>query len=63
MLVVDYLSRYIHVEIVKLSSTTLGIIVANLKKLFSRFGIPELVISDNGPQFVSGEMKEFAASL
>ena len=30
------------------------------KMIFSQFGIPEVVVSDNGPQFVSHEMKAFA---
>ena len=31
-----------------------------MKSVFSRYGIPELLISDNGPQYVSNEFKEFA---
>ena len=29
--------------------------VAILRSLFGRMGLPEQVVSDNGPQFVSGE--------
>ena len=57
---VDFFSRYI--EIGKLSSITSEIVVANLKAHFARFGVPELVISDNGPQFASGEMRKFAST-
>ena len=38
------------------SSTVVGI----LKELFSEQGIPERVMSDNGPQFVSEAFKTFA---
>ena len=31
-----------------------------MKSVFSRYGIPELLISDNGPQYVSKEFEEFA---
>ena len=57
---VDYFSRYI--EIVKLTSTTSGTIIFVLKTVFSRYGIPEQLISDNGPQFTSREMNMFSAS-
>ena len=60
LLLVDYFSRYI--EIVKLTYTTSGTIISVLKTVFSRYGIPEQLISDNGPQFASREMKMFSAS-
>ena len=33
--------------------------VATLRAIFARLGQPEQVVSDNGPQFVSGEFKFF----
>ena len=30
--------------------------------MFSRYGIPEVMMSDNGPQYSSQEMKDFASS-
>lgn len=60
LLAVDYFSRY--PEIVKLSSTTSKTIITALKSIFSRFGIPETVISDNGPQYASTEFEDFAKS-
>ena len=38
------------------SSTT----VLKLKSHFARYGIPDQVISDNGPQFASKEFTDFA---
>ena len=60
LLLVDYFSRYI--EVVKLSATTSGAIISVLKAIFSRYSIPERLISDNGPQFASREMKIFSVS-
>ncbi|KAK3713977.1 hypothetical protein QZH41_005646 [Actinostola sp. cb2023] len=58
LLVIDYYSRY--VEIAKLSSTTSQAIINHLKSIFSRHGIPERVISDNGPQYSSADFANFA---
>ena len=60
LVVVDYYSRYIEVQ--KLKSTTSTSVVTALKELFSRHGVPSTMVSDNGPQFSSYEMKEFAES-
>ena len=32
-----------------------------MKSVFSQHGIPHTVVSDNGPQYDSNEMKEFAS--
>jgi hypothetical protein len=47
LLVVDYFSRF--PEVIKLTSTTAQSIIVALKSLFARYGIPQEVISDNGP--------------
>ena len=60
LLVVDYYSRFI--EIAKLSDTTSGTVVNHMKSLFSRFGIPQCVVSDNGPQYSSQEFANFSQS-
>ena len=33
-----------------------------MKKIFARFGIPETVMCDNGPQYISQEFEQFAKS-
>lgn len=58
LLVIDYFSKY--VEVAKLTSTDSRTIVAILKSLFARFGIPNIIFSDNGPQLDCEEMKKFA---
>ncbi|XP_021352836.1 uncharacterized protein K02A2.6-like [Mizuhopecten yessoensis] len=58
VVVVDYHSRYF--EVSKLSSTTSAAVISKLKELFSRFGIPEKIISDNGPEYSSEKFREFA---
>ena len=52
LVVVDYFSRY--PEVVKMNSTTsactIACTIAALKNIFARYGIPEIIRSDNGPQ-------------
>lgn len=57
LLVVDYYSKFVEVVTVKdLRSST---IIAQLKAIFARYGIPARLMSDNGLQFVSEEFKTF----
>lgn len=58
LLVVDYYSRYI--EIMKTSITTSAGIINGLKSIFARHGVPDFLISDNGPQFSSASFSSFA---
>ena len=47
-------------EVQKLSSTASSSVITHLKSIFARFGIPAEMVSDNGPQFSSQEMKDFS---
>jgi len=58
LLVVDYYSSY--VEIAKLDTVTSSDIIIHLKSIFTRHGIPETVVSDNGPQYAAQEFVKFA---
>ena len=60
ILIVDYYSRFI--EVIKLTTTTSKskAIIDALRSTFSRYGIPEVVMSDNGPQYSSNEFDAFA---
>ena len=51
IIVVDYFSRYI--EILKLSTTSSASIITALESIFSRQGIPDVLVTDNGPQYTS----------
>ena len=57
LIIVDYFSRY--PEVTKQQSTTSQTIINSLKSTFARHGIPEILRSDNGPQFTSTEFKDF----
>ena len=59
LLVIDYRSRYVEVSIL-LSSQTSHEVIRALKSIFARHGIPEVVRSDNGPQYDSAEFTKFA---
>ena len=37
--------------------------IAILKAVFAELGVPQIVMSDNGPAFISAEFKEFAAEM
>ena len=60
LMVVDYYSRY--PEVAKLMTTTSPMVISKLRDAFARHGIPEVVRSDNGPQFAAQEFIEFAKS-
>lgn len=53
LVVVDYFSRYIEVEIMKKIDS--GETIRRLTPIFARFGLPLTITADNGPQFSSDE--------
>ena len=60
MVISNYYSWY--VEIVHMPSTTARATVEKFKNICARWGIPERVTSDNGPQFSADEFRKFAES-
>ncbi len=58
LVVVDEYSRYPEVEIVKSTSATT--VIPTLDKIFSSFGIPHVVKTDNGPPFNGQAFKDFS---
>ncbi|XP_018364694.1 PREDICTED: uncharacterized protein K02A2.6-like, partial [Trachymyrmex cornetzi] len=59
LLAVDNFSKY--VEIAKLSDSSSSTVIIHLKSIFARFGISNLIYSDNGPQFVNSHFREFTS--
>jgi len=59
LVTVDYYSRFFEVD--ELTTTTSHAVIRKLSAHFARHGIPETLISDNGPQFTSAEFAAFAA--
>jgi len=61
LVVTDDYSRFPLVEII--SSTSANTVLPVMDKIFSEFGIPDVLRTDNGPPFNSNKFDEFAKSL
>ena len=57
LVAVDAHSKWIEVQ--TMSTTTAAATIEQLRVMFARWGIPETIVSDNGPQFVAQEFKQF----
>ena len=58
LIVVDAYSKW--PEVVQLGKdTTSSKIISHLREIIARFGLPDTIVSDNGPQFVSEEFENF----
>ncbi|KAK3752981.1 hypothetical protein QZH41_016289 [Actinostola sp. cb2023] len=55
---VDYYSNFWEVD--RLRDTKANTVILKMKSHFSRYGCPDVVISDNGPQFSCREFAKFA---
>ncbi|XP_061185195.1 uncharacterized protein K02A2.6-like [Saccostrea echinata] len=58
LLCVDHFSKW--PEFAKFEYQTSGNTILHLKSIFSRYGIPDKFISDNGPQFSSESFRQFS---
>ena len=58
LIVTDYYSRWF--EIKELRNETFQVVIQALKELFAIHGIPDLIISDNEPQYSADSFREFA---
>ena len=56
-IVVDAHSKW--QEVIEMSSTTSTLTIAALRRLFATYGLPQQLVSDNGPQFTSDEFALF----
>ena len=59
LILVDYYSNFIEVD--QLRETTSGQIIERCKSHFARHGIPDIFVTDNGPQFSSGKFSKFSS--
>ena len=57
LVIVDAHSKWI--EAIPTSGSTSRVVIEELRFLFSQFGLPECIVSDNGTCFTSHEFKEF----
>ncbi|XP_059047376.1 uncharacterized protein K02A2.6-like [Achroia grisella] len=60
LVVVDATSKWM--EIIRVSSTAATGVIDKVSELFSRFGLPKQIVTDNGPPFTSSEFKNFTSS-
>ena len=58
VIAVDYYFRYF--EVALLQKTTAKTVIEKLKQFFASHGSPEIVFSDNGPQYACAEFKQFS---
>ena len=58
IVVVDYYSRWVELRL--LEQLDSKCVINKLKSIFATHGIPETIVSDNGPQFASAAFQAFA---
>ena len=59
MLTVHYWSNFFEIDELR-AGTQSSAVINHLKRHFARHGIPDIVITDNGPQFTSALFAEFS---
>ncbi|XP_026557986.1 uncharacterized protein LOC113437293 [Pseudonaja textilis] len=59
LITVDAYSNWLEVSVMK--STTMEAVIKELTKLFTTHGLPEVLVSDNGPQFTALAFEKFLA--
>ena len=60
LLIADYYSKFQFVRKIPKGKSTSGTVINMLKEVFAEHGIPETIISDNGPQYSSHIFQQFA---
>ena len=57
LVLVDAHSKWIEAFVT--ASATSAVVIEELRSTFARFGLPELIVTDNGPCFMSEEFELF----
>ena len=57
LVIIDAHSKWIEAFVTTSSTSTT--VIEILRHVFARFGLPEMIVSDNGPSFVSEEFESF----
>ena len=57
LLIVDYYSRFPILR--KLGSTMSRVLVQEMKEVFAKLGVPNVIVSDGRPQYTSTEFRDF----
>ena len=60
LIIIDAYSKWIEVHIT--NSATSAITIDKLRNTFATFGLPEVLVTDNGSNFTSTEFEEFLKS-
>ena len=60
LILVDYYSGFVELNL--LNTTTSNEVIVHCKSQFARHGIPDKLITDNGPQFSSDNFKQFVSN-
>ncbi len=60
LVVIDAHSKWL--EVVPMGVCTATYTVQALRTIFARFGVPESIVSDNGPQFVAADFQAFCTA-
>lgn len=61
VIVLDHFSRYIYLAL--LIQTLLAQVMQETKSIFAKYNIPEILISDSGPQFTFELFLQFSENL
>lgn len=61
LITTDYYSQFFEIDYLK-EDTSSSNVITKLKTHCARYGLPELIVSDNGPQFASRDFSTFCKS-
>ena len=59
LVTVDYFSNFFGIDHLYTTSTTA--VIRKIKGHIARYGVPDVIVSDQGPQFTSGEFQQFCS--